>query len=147
MTAAPSRPTAFLRHPMTRRIVAIVLVASGIGMSVWLLKQQPVATQVTFVMTDLEVPHDGGLLRFEDVTRLRARFIDDDGRDLASVSARGGAPVLTPPPVTLPPGLYTVQVELDLLAVKPAPGRPPSPHRLHRSVSLTLAGDPAELRL
>jgi hypothetical protein len=147
MTTVTSRPKALLRHPMTRRIVAIVLVASGIGMSVWLLKQQPVATPITFVMTGLEVPHEGGLLRFEDVTRLKARFIDDEGRDLASVSARGGAAVLTPPPVTLPPGLYTVQVELELLAVKPGPGSSPAPRRLRRSLSLTLAGEPAELRL
>ena len=132
---------------MTRRIVAIILVAYGIGMSVWLLKQQPVATQVTFVMTGLEVPHQGALLRFENVARLKAQFVDGEGRELASISARGGAAVLTPPPVTIPPGSYTVQIELELVLAKPLAGSPASPRRLQRTMNLTLDGSPAELRL
>ncbi len=103
------------RSPLTKGAVVLALVLAG-ALFFWQERSGPVESPVVLIMTGLEVPAEGRLLRFESVRAVQAVIRNDEGEVVATVKARGGAAVVPGAPLTLPRGRYSAELTAALVA-------------------------------
>ena len=100
-------------RPASRAVVVLALLAAA-GLFYWTSRSNPVDTTLTFVLSDLEIAHDGELLRYEAIRLLQCTVVDSEGQEVAQISHRRPGAVATPPPLRLPPGDYTLRITLTV---------------------------------
>jgi hypothetical protein len=79
----------------------------------WQSHHGPTETTLTFVLTDLEVPHNGQLLRYEHIETLRCQVFSEEGVEVAQIMHRSPGAVAHSAPVNVPKGDYLLRIRLQ----------------------------------
>ncbi len=125
-----------MKKKSSRLIVVLVFLGAG-AFFYWQLTVTPTENQLTFVLTDVELEDNGGLLRHENVTRLDATVMSETGEQVATIVHMRPGAVANPAPLTLPDGAYTFHIILTFDTKRT--------HGYHRIVDLK--GDKATIHL
>ena len=92
-------------------LVALFLLAGFIFYKA--TESSPREVQLVFILTDLEVSHNGSLLRHEQVKKLSCRVVDSSGYVVARIVHRTPGAVTRPPTINVPYGEYNLHISLD----------------------------------
>lgn len=103
------------RTPLRRGAVVFAMVLAAV-VYFWQEGSTPVENPVVLVLTELEVPAEGALLRYESVRALQVVLRSPEGEVVATVRARGGAAVVPAAPIVLPKGSYLAELTATLTA-------------------------------
>ena len=95
-------------------VVALFLLAGFIFYKA--SEASPREVKLVFILTDLEVTHNGALLRHEQVKRLTCRVVDDAGYTVARIVHNSPTAVTRPPTINVPYGQYNLHISLELRA-------------------------------
>ena len=100
-------------RPLSRLIVVLIFLGAG-GLMYWLYFSAPSASELVFVLTDVEVSAGGQLLRHEHIDELRCDVLTESGEVVATTRHRRPGAVTPAAELRLPDGAYLLRVELHL---------------------------------
>ena len=100
-----------LRRRISRLVVLALFLGAG-GALYWYYLQEPVETEITFVLTAVEVPAGAELLRHEHIRRLTCAIMDASGGQVGHLVVNRPGPVTKPPAPRLQPGEYSLVITL-----------------------------------
>ena len=100
------------RRRRLSRLAVLVLALIGAALLYWQGNILPLEHQLVITLTGVEKSHQGELLRYEQLQSLEIRFVDKDGRTLATTKHTHPSAVAKPASVRIPNGEYLLHFTL-----------------------------------
>lgn len=100
------------RRRRLSRLAVLVLGLIGAALFYWQGNILPLEHQLIITLTGVEKSHQGELLRYEQLQSLEIRFVDKDGRTLATTEHTHPSAVAKPASVRIPNGEYLLHFTL-----------------------------------
>jgi hypothetical protein len=95
-----------------KRMAVVVLFLTAGGFLYWWEGAGPSENHLIFVLTGVEVPNSGQMLRHESITRLECRVLDEAGEQVAHIHHRRPGAVSNMSTLRLPEANYRLHVTL-----------------------------------